>query len=85
MPGNGAIDMSALASSSAAGLPHDRHDQHGRLWWRAESRRLGSDWAGVVALHHDVVQSFRRAYEAAAISSIANSTNVIALKDFRHG
>jgi hypothetical protein len=39
---------------------HDHRSQphaklHDRDWWRVESRRLGTDWSGILALHSDVV------------------------------
>lgn len=81
MPDDGGVVVKTFASSAE----YDPHDRHDRLWWQTESRRLNSDWASGVALHHDVVRSLRRAYEAAAKSSIASSSNIIALKDFYYG
>jgi hypothetical protein len=32
---------------------------HDRAWWRAEARRLGSDWPGIEQLHWEVVAALR--------------------------
>jgi hypothetical protein len=34
-----------------------------RLWWRAEARRVGSDWSGVLALHARVVTVWRARHD----------------------
>jgi hypothetical protein len=39
---------------------HDHRSQphaelYDRDWWRVESRRLGMDWSGILALHSHVV------------------------------
>jgi hypothetical protein len=34
-----------------------------RDWWRAEARRVGSDWSGVLALHAAVVAAWRRRHD----------------------
>jgi hypothetical protein len=44
-------------------------------WWAIEARRNGSDWAGIATLHIEVLQRLRRAYEAAARTSIAISSS----------
>jgi hypothetical protein len=37
----------------------DAGDFHSRVWWVFESRRAGSDWAAVIALHLDIVDRLR--------------------------
>jgi hypothetical protein len=38
---------------------------HDRNWWRSEARRLGSDWAGILALHAAVVTAWWKRHEPA--------------------
>jgi hypothetical protein len=35
----------------------------GRAWWRAEARRVGSDWPAVLALHTSVVATWRARHD----------------------
>jgi hypothetical protein len=42
----------------ASGLFRDR------AWWRAEAHRVGTDWAGIIALHAAVVAAWRRRHDA---------------------
>jgi hypothetical protein len=30
-----------------------------RVWWAVETARVGSDWPGVLALHSEVIESWR--------------------------
>ncbi len=41
-------------------LGHVRHD---RAWWRVEARRRGSDWAGILRLHAEVVATWRTRHD----------------------
>jgi hypothetical protein len=34
-----------------------------RNWWRAEARRIGSDWPNVLALHAAVVAALRKRHD----------------------
>ena len=36
---------------------------HDRAWWRAEARRVGSDWPGILALHSSVVATWRARHD----------------------
>jgi hypothetical protein len=36
---------------------------HEREWWRAEARRVGSDWPGILALHATMVAAWRRQHD----------------------
>jgi len=36
---------------------------HDRNWWRAEARRAGSDWPGVLAPHAAIVAAWRRRHD----------------------
>jgi len=57
---SGAIENSpnTAGRDRATDAPH-----RDRAWWRAEARRVGSDWFAVLALHASVVATWRARHD----------------------
>jgi len=57
----GAIGLPRSTTRPSAATDAAHHD---RAWWRAEARRVGSDWPGVLALHVEVVNTWQRRHKS---------------------
>jgi hypothetical protein len=51
------VDDTARALGTRSDIHHDRN------WWRAEARRLGSDWPGILAVQAEVIARWRARHD----------------------
>jgi len=58
-----AIGAELYGSTEATGHNRRASPARDRAWWRGEARRGGSDWPGVLALHVEVVNTWRRRHD----------------------
>ena len=56
-PEHNPVVSETLATASS------RCHYHDRAWWRAEARRLGSNWPGIMRLHLEVVAAWRARHD----------------------
>jgi len=57
---SGAIENSPITAGQGTATDAPNRD---RAWWRAEARRVGSDWPGILALHSSVVATWRARHD----------------------
>jgi hypothetical protein len=53
------MNKTSLADLRVAGNTAPSQGHHDRAWWRAEARRLNSDWPGILRLQAEVVAGWR--------------------------
>lgn len=56
----GAVRQPRPAAPKQRGAENSVHD---RAWWRAEARRVGSDWHGILKLHLEVIACWRARHD----------------------